>query len=103
MDNTLLVLYSFVIGGDCDAFENAYREYLPQQQQFPGHMGETLVRAENETSSYTIVSRWQTTAFYRWLQSSEHDSMVEMLNRFQRERSSVKRYVVVSSHGVEML
>ncbi len=97
MEDILLVLYSFVIGGNSEAFESAYREYLPQQENFSGHLGEMLVRAENDATSYTIVSRWKTQSFYRWLKSPEHDSMVEMLNSFQREKSNVKRFVVISS------
>ena len=103
MDDTLLVLYSFHIGGNCEAFEHSYQEYLPQQKQFPGHLGEMLVRSENERSSYTIVSKWQTASFSRWLQSPEHDTMVGMLNSFKREHSNVKKYVVAYSDGVQVL
>ena len=100
MSEILLVLYSFHIGGNCEAFENTYQDYLPQQKQFPGHLGETLVRQQGEQASYMIVSRWQASSFYRWLQSPEHDSMVSMLNSFRRDSSSVKKYVV--AHGDEV-
>jgi len=103
MDEIIMVLYSFHIGGDCEAFEHSYQEYLPQQKEFPGHLGEMLVRPENERASYTIVSKWRSASFTRWLQSSYHDSMVSMLNRFKRERSSVKKYVVAHSDKVQVL
>lgn len=100
MEDMLLVLYSFHIGGNCEAFEQSYRECLPRQKQFPGHLSEILVRSEGERSSYTIVSRWTASAFKSWLQSPEHDSVVEMLNRFQRKNSSVKKYIVTCSDEV---
>jgi heme-degrading monooxygenase HmoA len=100
MEEMLLVLYSFVIGGNSEAFERTYREYLPQQEHFSGHLGEMLVRAENDATSYTIVSRWKTSAFYRWLKSPEHDSMVEMLNSFQRAQSNVQKFAVVPGQQI---
>ena len=95
MQETLLVLYSFSITGDSAAFEQTYPRYLPQQEQFPGHLGEMLTRSARDPQSYTIVSTWQADAFPQWLRSSTHDSITAMLDQFGRYGSSVQKYVVV--------
>ena len=92
---TLLVLYHFSIEGNREAFEHEYQQQKALQRQVLGQSGEMLVHSTSNPASYIIVSKWNALAFDHWLQSSEHNALVHMLDRFMSRGALVEKYIVV--------